>query len=527
MQVLFHAHITTLNPDQPQASALAVDQGYILAVGSDEQILARYGQRAEKIDLHDQTVWPGLTDAHLHLGTYALSLERVDCETDTRAECIQRVAGRAHQTPHGEWVRGHGWNQNVWTEGFGTAADLDERIPDHPVYLTAKSLHAAWANSLALQRAGIHAGTPDPQDGKIVRDASGQPTGILLEGAVRLVEDILPAPSLASLAKAIQNAQTVLWQMGLTGVHDYDPSECFSALQILDQSGELGLRTVKSIPLDRLPSAVEIGLRSGFGSPHLRIGSVKLFADGALGPHTAAMLSEYDDAPSSGILFLDRENVFEIGQQAVTNGISLAVHAIGDRANHEVIQGIAQLREFETQQHLPHLRHRIEHVQALHPSDFNRLAELGIIASVQPIHATSDMFIADRSWGARSVGAYAYRTLLESGAHLAFGSDAPVESPNPFLGLHAAVTRCRADGTAGPDGWYPAQRLSLMEALHGYTTGAAYACGQENRLGRLAPGYCADLIVLPDDPFELPPAELHHIHPAAVMLAGRWVWQNG
>jgi predicted amidohydrolase YtcJ len=238
------------------------------------------------------------------------------------------------------------------------------------------------------------------------------------------------------------------------------------------------------------------------------------------------MLQPYEgSSTNTGMLLLDNEQIFEAGRQAATGGLSLAIHAIGDRANHEVLLAYAHLREYEQQQGLPALRHRIEHVQVLHPQDYNRLAELGVIASVQPIHATSDMHIADRFWGSRSAGAYPFRTLLESGANLAFGSDAPVESPNPFWGLHAAVTRRRSDGAPGPEGWYPAQRLALENALHGYTIGSAFAAGRENELGRLAPGFLADLIVLPVSPFDLPPQDLHSITPSATMFAGEWVWK--
>ncbi|MBE0697521.1 MAG: amidohydrolase family protein, partial [Anaerolineaceae bacterium] len=253
---------------------------------------------------------------------------------------------------------------------------------------------------------------------------------------------------------------------------------------------------------------------------------VKLFADGALGSSTAAMLQPYEeDSQNSGMLLMDNEQIFEHGQQAVSNGISIAIHAIGDRANHEVLLAYEQLRGFEREKGLPALKHRIEHVQILHPDDYNQLARLGIIASVQPIHATSDMYAADRHWGKRSVGAYAFNTLIERGTNICFGSDAPVESPNPFLGLHAAVTRRRPDGSPAQDGWYPAQRLALEDALHGFTLGPAFAAGLENQLGRLAAGYFADMIVLNEDPFEMSADLLYRIKPCATMVGGEWVWQ--
>ncbi len=527
MRILYNARITTLDPQRPLVSALVVDHGKVLWTGGDAEALAQFGAAAEKTDLQGRTVWPGLTDAHIHLQHYAAALQMVDCETPTRAECLRRVSARAAATPLGQWIRGHGWNQNDWPEGFGSAQDLDAAAPNHPVFLTAKSLHAGWANSAALQRAGISRATPDPSGGRIERDAAGDPTGILFESAMNLIYEAIAPPTLPEIIRAINEAQTNLWRMGITGVHDYDRSQCFAALQVLQQEGRLKLRVVKSIPLEDLPHAIALGLRTGFGNDVLRIGSVKLFADGALGPRTAAMFQPYENQPNNtGMLLLDNEQIFEYGQQAVAHGLSMAIHAIGDRANHEVLEAYAHLRRYEREHGLPALRHRIEHVQILHPQDYNRLSELGVIASVQPIHATSDMLAADRHWGRRCEGAYAYRTLLNSGAALCFGSDAPVESPNPFLGLHAAVTRRRVDGSPSPEGWYPAQRLTLEEALRGFTIGPAFAAGLEGQLGRLAPGMFADLIVLDQDPIHLPPEQLHSLQPSATMIGGEWVWKK-
>lgn len=526
MLILFNARIRSMDPDQPTAQALAVEGGRVLAIGSNEQILALAAPGSQQIDLNGKTVWPGLTDAHLHMEYYAGFLQSINCETDTREECIQRVGERAKIAPEDTWIRGHGWNQNVWEGGFGTAAELDAVSQGHPVFLTSKSIHSAWANSLALKLAGIGPDTPDPRGGVIGRDEQGRPSGILFESAFELVEKVIPAPSLEQLADSIDHAQQTLWKMGITGVHDYDRRACFQAMQYLNEQDRLRLRVVKSIPVELLPQAGELGLRSGFGGDFLRIGSVKLFADGALGPRTAAMLQPYEgEAEYTGIPLLDAEQIVEYGQTAASTGLSLAIHAIGDRANHEVLNAYEQLRAYEREHGLPHFRHRIEHVQLLHPDDYDRLAKLDVIASMQPIHAVSDMDIADRHWGKRSAGAYAWRTLLQRGTRVAFGSDAPVESPNPFWGLHAAVTRTRPGGYPQPDGWYPEQRLTLQEALAGFTTGPAYAAGWESHLGKLARGYYADLIVFDRDPFDVQAAELYGLLPCATMVAGQWVWQ--
>lgn len=521
---LYNARIYTMDVAHPVVSSLTIDRGRITAFGEGESV-SLLPQGGASIDLGGRVVIPGLTDAHIHLENYALGLQKVDCETATRQECLQRVAERSRATPPAAWILGHGWNQNDWPEGFGSAVHLDEVAPSIPVYLTAKSLHAAWANTAALRLAGLSAATPDPPDGRIGRDASGAPNGILFEGAMGLLEGAIPVPTSSQVAQAIREAMPVLWRMGLTGAHDFDRRRCFVALQSLHEQGELKLRLVKSIPLEDLPHAVALGLRTGFGDDFLRIGQVKIFADGALGPRTAAMLQPYLGEPENrGMLFVDAEELFERGRHAVENGLALAVHAIGDRANHEVLDGISQLRllEAELEPH-PRLRHRIEHVQVIHPDDAGRLGELGVVASMQPLHAPSDMKMADRYWGGRSAFAYAWRTQLEHGATLAFGSDAPVESPNPFWGMHAALTRRRLDGEPGPDGWYPGQRLAMREALHAYTVGAAYAAGWEDRLGRLLPGFFADLLVLDLDPFTCSPDELLDLQPVGVMIDGEWV----
>ncbi|HLE22929.1 MAG TPA: amidohydrolase [Anaerolineales bacterium] len=496
----------------------------VLESGSADDLAAAWTGKLQSIDLQGRTVLPGLCDAHLHLEKYARAVTQLDCATTTRDECLRRVAVRAQGARPGEWVLGHGWNQNDWG-GHGTAAELDHVAPENPVYLTAKSLHAAWVNSRALQSARIDPATPDPVGGAIVRDGQGAPTGILLEFAMSLVADRIPVASTEAIAGQIAAAQVALWRFGITAVHDFDGPSCFRALQILHAQGSLRLHVLKSIPIEFLDQAVALGLQSGFGDDWLRLGHVKIFADGALGPRTAAMLQPYDGEPgNTGISLIDREGILEAGIRAAGSGLPLAIHAIGDRANHDVIEGLAALRRFEREHALPHLRHRIEHLQLLHPDDLARPAELGLVVSMQPIHATSDMPMADRYWGDRRRTAYAWRSQVERGALAAFGSDAPVESPNPFLGLHAAVTRRRADGSPGPQGWVPQERISLEAALLGFTEGPAEVAGMAGRLGRLQPGSYADLIVLEDDPYRLPPTDLASIQPLATMVAGRWVY---
>jgi len=529
-QILSNARIYTMDDQEPMVSALVIEGGKIIRSGDQDTIITQYEDSSTLHDLEGRTVIPGLVDAHIHLQHFALSLQRVECETSTREECLQNVAEKVSGTASGDWIQGHGWNQNDWPEGFGDASLLDSIIPENPVYLTAKSLHAAWVNSSALQKAGITAATTDPPGGQIQRYPDGTATGILFETAMTLVSDLIPKTSVGQVSQAIEEAQTLLWKLGITGVHDFDRRTCFAALQELHAEGKLKLRVTKSIPIETLQEAVELGLRTGFGDDILRIGSVKAFADGALGPRTAAMLQPYEGEPENrGLLMLDAEELVEKGRIAVENGLSLAVHAIGDFANHEVLHAYEQLRIHESKNSSglrPNLRHRIEHVQIIHADDLPRLAELNLVASMQPIHATSDYPTADRYWGARSKTAYAWNSMLEVGTHMAFGSDAPVESPNPFWGLHAAVTRRRADGSPGPAGWYPEQKISLINAIQGFTSGAAYAAGMENRLGKLVPGYHADLLVLDQDLINIDLGSLRELQPVATMVAGEWVYRK-
>jgi predicted amidohydrolase YtcJ len=520
---------------------MLIDHEWILAVGESGELSEQF-PRAQKEDMGGRLILPGLTDAHLHLQHYSLGLQKVDCETDTKEECLRRVQERVTTAKPGEWILGHGWNQNTWlpspggrgaggegkgVSGWPRASELDAIAPNHPVYLTAKSLHAAWANTSAMRMANINPQTPDPQNGQVQRDESGNATGILLETAMEQVSRLIPHSTVDEIANAMEEAQTILWKMGLTGVHDFDRRESFMALQQLHARGRLKLRVLKNLPVELLDQAFELGLRGGFGDDMLRIGNIKVFMDGALGPHTAAMFQPYTgEQDNRGILNMDGEELFEHGRKAAQVGLGLTVHAIGDRANHEVLNAYEQLRTYENENHLPHLRHRIEHVQVIHPDDAPRLAQLDVIASMQPIHATSDMLMADRFWGERSRLAYALKTQVDFGARLALGSDAPVESPNPFLGLHAAVTRRRPDGSPSAEGWYPEQKLTLSQAWEGFTLGPAFAAGMENRLGRLAAHHLADLIVLDQDPFTSHPDELLEVQPSATMVNGEWVYRS-
>lgn len=527
--ILFNGVIRTQSDDQPRASALAIRGDRILAVGSDDEIRGLLASGGEAINLNGKLMLPGLVDAHVHLSWYAAALQMADLvHTASVEEVVSRVMARAAHAKPGEWIRGHGWAQIEWPGGaFPTAADLDAHLPDRPAYLTAHSTHAAWVNSAALRAAGITASTPDPDGGQIGRDEAGHPNGLLFETAMELVKAVIPNPTPHEIADQVHAAIRRAHRGGATGIHDFDGADAFRAYQMLKERGDLTLRIVKNIPVGLLDHAIEMGLRWGFGDDMLRIGGVKTFADGALGPRTAWMIEPYENEPDNyGISVTDPEEMYENVSKASKAGLPSTIHAIGDRAVHQVLNVYESVRREEAERGLypDQRRHRIEHVQIIHPDDAHRLGEMQIIASMQPNHATNDMIMADRYWGDRADYAYNWRLQLDAGAPVAFGSDAPIEPIEPLPNIQAAVTRRRADGSPGPDGWRTGKRgrLSVDEAVRGFTRGSAYAAGMEDRLGQLAPGYLADLVVIERDIYAIEPMEIGAAPVLGTMVGGKW-----
>ena len=527
--ILTNGNIITLDERRPRVSALAISYGRAVALGGDAEIRRLAGADTAVVNLDGKTVLPGLCDAHIHWEAQARALRSVDVfELPDKTQVVERVGERAAKTAAGEWITGQGWAQDLWPDrAFPGKADLDAVAPNNPVYLSAKSGHAAWVNSAALAAAGITDSTSDPEGGQILRDASGEASGVLLETAMELVENCVPRPSGEQLADMMRDAQALAHRSGLTMIHDFDDPSCLYALQILRERGELGLRVVKQVNQAWLDAAVESGIRRNFGDDWLRIGALKLFADGALGPKTALMFEPYAGEPDNfGMAVVDKEEMVEHVSRASASGLPASVHAIGDKAVHDVLDVFERVRGEEAARHEPagSRRHRIEHVQIIHPLDVGRLAELDVIASMQPIHATSDMATADRYWGARCEYAYNPRLQLDQGARIAFGSDAPVEPFDPLLGIHAAVTRQRDGEPAG--GWYPHAKLSLHETLLGFTRGPAYAAEMEDRLGMLREGYLADLIVLDRDIYQAAPDEIPGLSVLGTMVDGVWRYRD-
>jgi hypothetical protein len=487
---------------------------------------------------------PGFTDSHIHFIEVAQRVAQVDATGARSAEAVaELVRTKAAPLPPGAWILGGGWDANLWSGGAGPSRELlDGATRDHPVALDAKDLHSIWVNSAGLRQAGITALTPDVVGGVIERDGSGEPTGILRENAVPLIRQSIPAPGLLETTAAVRAALLGAWAAGIVAIHNASDTLDGLALrtfQLLRQRDELGLRVVQQIPSGSLGHARALGLRSGFGDRRLRIGGVKFFADGSLGSRTASMLQPYVGQPDNwGVPTIDPEDLLEQALAASSAGLSLTIHSIGDRANREVLNVLTEVRRQETAagrwgrrdlapgSGFP-LRHRIEHVQCIHPDDLPRLAQLGIIASVQPIHAMSDMQIVDACWGPeRARGAYAWRSMLDSGARLIFGSDGPVEPFAPLVGIHAAVTRRRADGSPSVAGWQGQERVTLAEAVDAYTRWPADAVGEEGYRGVIAPGKVADLVLLSRNIFDLEPMEILQTQVDLTVFDGRIVWRK-
>lgn len=506
----------------PLAEAIAIRGNRILAVGTNDHVLSHRAGRAETIDLKGCMVTPGLTDAHIHFEWWSRGLAELDLEgARSLDEALERIRRFCMRLSPGAWLRGHGWVSRDWSEArLPTRWDLDTIVGDRPVYLTSKDGHVTWVSTKSLELAGLASDTPDPIGGRFERDANGRLTGILKESAAKYVQQILPEPDLDARAESFTLGTKTLYAMGVTSVHCPEESAFPALCRALYQQERLGLRVYAMIPLRDLDDALRRGVRTGQGNEWLRTGPVKIFSDGALTPETAYMLDPYEGSRDNvGLAVVPYDEMKDAVKRAAGGGLSCAIHAIGDRANREVLDVFESVL---AESRHKGLRHRIEHAQVLHPNDLGRFAATGTIASMQPLHCPSDRYRADRSWGARARLAYAFRSLLATGALLAFGSDAPVESPDPRLGIHGAVTRRRRDEPhSGP--WYPQECISVAEALHAYTLGAAFASHEEQIKGSLTPGKLADVAIFGEDLTAVTPDDIPHIPVCGTILDGRFV----
>ncbi|WP_226346635.1 amidohydrolase [Agilicoccus flavus] len=516
IRVFRHGRIHTGAAERP-AEAFAVRAGQILAVGSEAQVRRAVGTGAEVVDLEGAAVIPGIADAHLHSGLLSRGLVSVDLRTATSsAECARRLADHVAGWPSTRWAFGGLWDANLWAAGDVPHRDvLDAVCPERSVALISGDCHSMWVNSAALARLGIDAATPDPPGGQIVRDDAGRATGLLLEAARHPVEAIEGSDAGGDLRELLRRGQEHLLSLGLTSVTCFDGEDVREAYLDLHRAGELRLRVRKSIPAAALESAVAEGRRTGDGDDWFRTGAVKIFTDGALGSHTCHMSHEFDGEPgNAGMCVTPPAELDRLVGLACSNGIAVAAHAIGDRAISDVLDAFERSRETWWRR----LRHRIEHVQHVDPADLPRMAALGVVASMQPAHAPSDIDLVESLLAGRGLLSYAWNSVRAAGIALTFGSDAPVETADPFEGLGAAVLRTRADGTPA-GGWQPHERLTMRQALHAYTTSPADPMG-EGRVGAIAPGRLADVVVLDRDPFGEAPESVRSTRVLQTWVAG-------
>lgn len=527
--VVTNGRIYTADATRPVVDAMAIRGGRVVFVGDRAGAKALTGAATQVLDLDGQTVIPGMTDAHAHVLGLGQSLRNVDLVGTTSYDAvIARVVERAMQTPKGEWIIGRGWDQNDWGDTRWPSHEaLSRAVPDHPVYLERVDGHAAVVNALAMQRAGLTRATKDPSGGQIIRDARGEPIGVLVDNAQSLVERSIPAATRAQVKGMVAAAITEMHRWGLTGVHDAGASaQTLELYEELGREGALDLRLYAMIS-DHAPTLeawFRRGPQSGLFDGRLWVRSIKLYQDGALGSRGAALLEPYsDDASTSGLLVSAPAHIREVADRALVAGFQVNTHAIGDRGNRLVLDAYqAALAARPTADH----RFRVEHAQILHSDDIPRFAALGVIPSMQASHQTSDMYWAGNRLGeTRLRGAYAWRSLLETGTIIPNGSDFPVEYVDPLISFKASVSRQDAKGWP-VGGWFPEQRMTREEALKSMTIWPAYAAFQERELGSLTPGKHADFVVLDQDLLRIPDAMLSQVRVRSTWFAGRKVYER-
>lgn len=500
----------------PEAVLVRGDR--IEAVGPLERLRSRAGRGIRTVNLRGGTLTPGFVDAHIHLLTWIRASRDVWLGAQTRdglAEAIETARARALE---GDWITIRGWVPREWPRELRRAATLDRALPDRPLLLYAIDGHSAWGNAAALKAAGIGAHTPDPPGGVVDRDERGAPTGILIENAASLIRPHVPrrrGPA-EDLAQAVRKAHS----LGITGAHDFDRTDIWAAAQELSGRGRLPFRLLLSVPAAKLEAADTLELRTGWGNDHARIGPVKFFADGTLGSGTALLTEEYEDDTSTGVEIMSRAELTERCALARRAGLTVAIHAIGDRAVRQALDAIEGSMQDGGSFPVPP---RIEHIQLARDEDLPRFKALGVLASVQPIHQITDRAVAARKWGARTRRSYAYRSLLRAGAKLLFGSDAPFDRPGPLLAIQAALLR-RAGGEAESLAFHPEQRVGMVPALRAHLEEPNRLAGWTTPLGRIEEGWGADLVHFDQDLLRTDPETLHRVEVAGVWVAGSRVY---
>ncbi len=519
---ILSAKVFTGDPARPWAEAVGVRDGKISAIGDNAEVRASLEKNVKTLKLPGRLITPGLVDAHCHFLHYGLSLQTVDLrDVPSLAACREKIRKAVRLREPGEWILGRGWNHHFWEEQREPSRrDLDDIAPDNPVMMVRVCGHSQWVNARALAAAGITRDTPDPPGGKIDRDPrTGEPTGMLRELRY-MIERVMPVPSLEERKRAALAAQGEAVRLGLTGVHTCEKLAQWEAFHALDQEGQLKVRVYHLIPPEDVDPAATQGCRPGEGSDRLWAGHVKLYADGSLGAGTALLHEPYtDESDNWGLAVLDLPELTERIAFAYGRGFHVGIHAIGDRAVTHCLKAMAAARKA-----VPGTRRdRIEHVQMYRDEDIPLFRGLGVVASVQPRFVPSDWSVAEKRWGLeRCRTGYAWRSLMNAGIRLQFGSDAPVEPIAPILGLQAAVTRQTPAGEPH-GGWFPQERLTLEETIAGFTQVAAWNSGRQEVLGSLKPGKWADLTVFSRDLFGVEPAQWPSIPVEMTLIGGEIV----
>ncbi len=498
----------TLDPKRPQAECLAARDGRIEAVGSFEEIQSVVGPSVEWVDMRPATVLPGITDAHVHLVEWALGRSAPDlASADSMAEALEQIERVCTAAPSDAWVEFKGWNP-VW-RSQAELTDLDAACQGRAVGLVAHDLHSGWLNTKAMDRLDIHADRDDPPGGEVERDPAGNPTGVVKEHALDWWYQGRPVPSAVERKAAVLEGQAALHRLGMTGVQSVEAPESFRIVEGLQADGDLRLRVLHHMPQRFIDTLIECGITSGFGNEWLRIGGIKYFTDGALGSKTAWMLEPYVDSDERGIRRLEPEAFGHDVERAARAGLAATVHAIGDAAVRMTLDTLERVGDEGLA-----IPHRNEHLQCVDPVDLPRAGGLGIVASMQPSHLLTDIPLAGPRWGPeRSRWTLPFRSLLDEGTVLAFGSDAPVEEADPREGFYGAIARKDREGSPA-QGWYPEERISGLEVLKAYTEGPARAAGEGDQRGRLSPGHLCDFSAWDTD---LVTAEPERIRSAQVM----------
>jgi predicted amidohydrolase YtcJ len=528
--ILINGKIWTVNPRQPEAEAVAVGANRIIAVGTSAEISALKQPHTKVIDLHGRRVLPGFNDAHVHFFYGGAGLASVQLrDAKSQAEFRRRLADFAAKTPKGQWITGGNWDHENWSPAdLPTHQMIDPVTPDTPVFVSRLDGHMALANSAALKLAGVDRNTKDVPGGVIVRDAEGNPTGILKDAAEGLVEKVIPSPSVHQIAEGLLAAQKYVIANGVTSVQDMSASpEVLRAYQSLLHAGQLHVRVSGHQPLSEWKRLASSGIQADFGSDILHIGGLKGFADGSLGSTTALLFAPYNDAPNtSGIASDELVNPEKMGKDisdADSAGLQVAIHAIGDKANNIILNYYEKLVAEHGERDR---RCRIEHAQHLTTADIPRFGKLHVIASMQPYHLLDDGHWAEKRIGPeRAKSSYAFRSLLDTGATLAFGSDWPVAPAVPLMGIYAAVTRRTLDGER-PNGWVPEQKITVAEAVRAYTMGSAFASFDETKKGSLDVGKLADIVVLSDDIFTIDPVDIAKTKVDVTIFDGEIVYER-